>query len=180
MMMDPVLILSIQYFFAALFLQAAWHKSLQRDGFRQSLAGYEMLADRLVAPTSMALALAEMAIALMLIIPATMAIGSFFAIILLGFYAAALSLAISRGNISRGCGCSWGNSEPGISLWLVARNLLLMLLLTLSSILVASREALIIDHMNAGFAAITLIAFYLIAPLMRHNLRLQQTLEKGV
>ena len=91
--------------------------------FKALFGDYEILPQNLVAPASLILVLAEIAIVAGLVIPATRPAAAIGAIFLLALYGFAIALNLRRGRYTIDCGC--GGSGQGLSWFLVARNAVL-------------------------------------------------------
>lgn len=113
----------IAVFLAWLFVSAGWHKLRSASAFTVILTQYLAAAsDRqwLVY----ALAISELALAVLLLVPATQVAGAILAAALLTLYAGAMSWQLAKGRRDLRCGCAGPASEVTVSPSLVTRNLL--------------------------------------------------------
>lgn len=112
----------IALFFSWLFARAGVHKLRFRPYYRQLLTAYVPQA-QLAAVLVTLLALAEISLALLLLLPGGRPPGLLGAVVLLGLYAAVMGWQLRRGRGDLDCGCS-GPGALKISPALVLRNLL--------------------------------------------------------
>lgn len=125
-MIDPVIELTLCAALALLFAAAAWHKVSDRSRFAASLDAYALLPSPLVAPSALLLAVLECALVVGLLhVPARQpaAIAS---MALLTLYTGAIAVNLARGRREIDCGCFISSARVPLSLWLVARNLVLI------------------------------------------------------
>ncbi|MGV8839764.1 MAG: MauE/DoxX family redox-associated membrane protein [Bauldia sp.] len=110
-------------FTALVFARAAWHKLADFAGFTGFVADYRLLPEARVRAAAAALIAAEVAIPLLLLVPATQAAGAVLAILLLGLYALAMGINLARGRTQIECGC--GGAPTLLSPALLIRNAVL-------------------------------------------------------
>ncbi len=110
-------------FTALIFARAAWHKLADFTEFTGFVADYRLLPDAQVKTASAALVAVEVAIPMLLLIPATQASGAVLAMLLFGLYALAMGINIARGRTSVECGC--GGAPTLLSPVLLIRNAVL-------------------------------------------------------
>ncbi|MCC6734802.1 MAG: methylamine utilization protein MauE [Bauldia sp.] len=110
-------------FTALVFARAAWHKLADFTGFTGFVADYRLVPEAQVKAVSTGLVAAEVAIPLLLLVPATQAMGAVLAILLLGTYALAMGINILRGRTRVECGC--GGAPTLLSPALLVRNAVL-------------------------------------------------------
>lgn len=152
--------LAICYFIAAIFMVSAAHKLLRAHAFRNSLAGYGLLAENLIKPISIILATIEIGIALSLLTSVGIKIAALFAIIMFIAYAAMLGYGLTSGRASKGCGCEWGDSPQPIKPWMIWRNAILVLLLMLTLLIGPIPTLTLFNMSNAlGMAAAIFIIY---------------------
>lgn len=122
-MTDPVLQLTLALPLALLFFLAARHKQSEALHFEAQLDAYEVVPAPLVRIAARLLPIAELAVAILLLLPATRSVAAIAAAALLVIYALAMGVNLLRGRTDIDCGCGAG-PQP-ISGWLVARNFVL-------------------------------------------------------
>ncbi len=105
---------------------ASAHKLSDIKAFRQTLDDYRLLPAALVFVTAVLVALSEATACVLLLLPATRALGAALTALLLGGYSIAIAINLARGRRDIACGCSWGAGGQKLSHWLVARNLALL------------------------------------------------------
>lgn len=110
------------------FLQAALAKLRHRELLAGVIANYRLLPTVLVAPASVLLAPAEIAVAIGLLLGGQ-ALAAAAAIALLVIFAAAMGINIKRGRRAIDCGCGRSQLRQPLSWLLVVRNLVLAALL---------------------------------------------------
>ena len=122
--MDPVVQLAARLAVAALFAMAAAHKLRDAAQFRAQLAAYRLLPERLLGIAARTMPVAELAIAVALLVPAVAAPAAAAAAGLLSLYSAAIAINLRRGRSSIDCGCGGGGTP--LSQALVQRNAALL------------------------------------------------------
>ncbi|CAN5384593.1 hypothetical protein BH10PSE13_BH10PSE13_10960 [soil metagenome] len=110
------------------FLTAGMEKFRHRALLPGVIANYRLLPQRLVAPVSAMLPIAEMAVGAALLVGFTPA-PVLAAMLLLGLFAGAMAINILRGRRHIHCGCGRAELQQSLGWPLVARNLLLIALI---------------------------------------------------
>ncbi len=108
---------------AGILLSAAAHKLRNFLAFRGILAQYRLLPDGLLGSAAPLVIAAEFATGLALLAPAALlpaSVAAAMAALLLSLYTGAIALNLARGRRAIDCGC--GGQFTPLSLWLVARN----------------------------------------------------------
>lgn len=126
MSVSPVVQLFFAWFLAALLGAAAVHKLRDRVEFLQTLAAYRLLPQFALRQAVYGLAAAELAAAVLLLVPAWRMVGGVAAMALMLVYALAIGINLARGRATIDCGCS-ATATP-INTALVVRNLVLALM----------------------------------------------------
>jgi len=122
-LIDPVLAWVLRIALAVLFAVAASHKLRDFRSFEATLADYRLVPGRLLRFAGVALAGAEVAVALALVgSPEAGALG---ALALLALYSLGIGWNLARGRRHIDCGCLGPAGRRSLSGWLVARNLAL-------------------------------------------------------
>ena len=107
-----------------LFVRAALHKISEQGRFQGVLADYGLLPEAALRPASTLLPVAEIIVALLLVVPSTRPAGAVLAAGLLSVYALAMTTNLLRGNRLVDCGC--GDEAEPLSWKLVLRNAVLI------------------------------------------------------
>ena len=141
--LDPLLAATVIGLLVFVFARAALHKLSNFPEFRQTVAEYRLLPERLAEPVAAALAAAEIVAAALLLLPGCRGFGALAASLLLVGYAVAMGINLSRGRTSIDCGC--GGTGQSISWALVSRNALLALLAALAGAPVVARPLHALD-----------------------------------
>lgn len=156
MILDPALVLALQYFLALMLFAAATHKLAQSEAFRESLAGYGIVPDRYLSSATILLAATELLLAAALLLSLVFRFSAVAIAALLAFYAGMMIWAKATGRGDHGCGCNWGQGKSEISTWMVWRNVLFVTLALIVALAAVSRSADLFDHLNAAAAATVL------------------------
>lgn len=151
-MLDPAIGILIIGCCALLLASAAFHKLRDLPRFGAVLRAYRLLPAGGVrlAPV---VPLAELAIGVGLIVPATHHASALAGAALLVAYAAAIALNLARGRRDLACGCGGPDDARPIAPWMVGRNLLLALLLAATVVPWSSRALLPTDLITVGGGA---------------------------
>jgi hypothetical protein len=136
---------------AAVFLSAAAMKLRRIRSFADEVRDYGLLPQRSVPVVAPAVAVAECAAAIALLLPPTHEIGLLALLFLLGTFSGAIAINLRRGRTEIACAC-FGRSSQTLSWALVLRNGLLML--PLAAHLPADAAALNSVTMAGGAAAL--------------------------
>lgn len=152
--LDPLVVLIGSGVLIAVFVRAIWHKLADFALFKTYLADYEILPQSLVAPVALILVLAEAAIVIGLVIPATRPVAAIAAVMLLAAYGGAIAVNLLRGRYAIDCGC--GGSGQGLSWFLVARNVVLIGIAVLAFAAPAERGISFTDAVFLGLSVVTL------------------------
>lgn len=167
-MLDPLLTIVIATSLALLFLLAARHKLSARRRFEAQLAAYRLLPDSLVTPAARVLPWLEIAVALSLLFAITRPVGAVLAATLLGIYALAMGINLSRGRSQIDCGC--GDTPQSLSGLLVLRNAVLASGALLLLAPVATRPLNTLDMLFAMlFVAACSLSYTLFEQLSRNH-----------
>jgi hypothetical protein len=110
-------------FTALVFARAAWHKLADFAEFTGFVADYRLVPDTQVKTAAAALVAVEVAIPVLLLVPATQATGAVLAVLMFGLYALAMGINIARGRTQVECGC--GGAPTLLSPALLVRNAVL-------------------------------------------------------
>lgn len=122
MTLDPVITWLVRIGLALLFASAAWHKSVDRQGFAASVDRYRLLPTWATRPVATALPALEIAVALGLLHGWTVKPAVALAVSLLGLYTVAMVINLRRGRRDLDCGCFGPSMRTPVHWGLVARN----------------------------------------------------------
>jgi hypothetical protein len=126
--MDPLLELTLAWAMAALFAASTAHKLAALAEWPGVVRNYRLLPEALTVPAAGALLTAAALTAAALLWPATRWLGACAAAAQLLVFAAAIAINLRRGRTNIDCGCFGSRLRHRLSVWMVARNLLLALL----------------------------------------------------
>jgi len=159
MTVDPAIDLMIRAALALLFAVAATHKLRDMTTFRGTFADYRLLPD----VAARAVPAGEAAVALLLVAPATSALGKAAAVALLVAYAAAIGVNLARGRRHIDCGCGGPHARRPIGPGLVVRNTLLAGVALAALAPVYERPLVWVDGLTISGAVLALAALYVAA-----------------
>lgn len=123
---DPVVDLVLRGALATLFASAALHKLRDVAAFREIVRAYRLAPDAAV-PAAPAIAVAEIVVAMLMLLPAMRPAAGLGAIGLLALYSAAIAINLHRGRRTIDCGCGALAARQPISEGLLVRNAVLMI-----------------------------------------------------
>lgn len=167
--MDPIIKLIAVLCFGVLFGTAAIHKARNRAVFRDQLAAYGLVPERLLGTVAAALPIFELTLAAGLFIPALTIKALWGSVFLLVGYALAMTLALLRGRSNIDCGCGGANGATPISTPLVLRNLVLAALATGAAFFSGGRALSVLDLGLATLVATAACVLYLAANQLMAN-----------
>ena len=139
--MDDLILLTISAAFCMMFGVSGLQKARNLASFRQAIADYQLLPGVLTGVASILLTVFELQLAAGWCIASVRPMAAWSTIILLTVYMLAMSVNLLRGRNYIDCGCSFGaaNSGQPLSVWLLVRNLLLIMLATPGILAAAGR-----------------------------------------
>lgn len=176
MVVDPTIDFAIALCLSALFASGAIHKAQAPRVFLLSVRGYGAVPDSLAPAFAAVVMISEAAVAAMLLAPAARPLGAFGAAALLLIYAAAMGFNIARGRREIACGCTFGGDAATISVYAVARNILLALGALVLFAPTGGRAMTGFDFVSAALFAASASALFLTSEQMRSVV---QRLEQG-
>lgn len=152
-MIDPVVSVSLRCLLAVLFAIAAWHKASDPRRFTSTLDAYRLLPSWLSGAAARVLPVAEVAVAVSLLLPVYRwaALG---AVALLVLYSVAITINLARGRPEIDCGCFGPAARVPLSGALIARNALLIGAAAIVSLPVGARPLVWVD----AFSVIVVVA----------------------
>ncbi|ROO29352.1 MauE/DoxX family redox-associated membrane protein [Salinisphaera orenii] len=125
-MIHPIVGLSLSLFLAVILLSAASHKLRARHRFARQIEDYALLPKWTIGAASRLLPIAEVLVALALLVPALRPVGAIAAAVLLAVYTAAITINLIRGRRDIDCGCSGPGLERPLGVPLIVRNAVLL------------------------------------------------------
>jgi len=161
--LDPALGQALRAALALLFAAAAWHKLRAPHRFRASLADYELLPGRALAPAAHGLAALEALLAGALLWPASARAAALVAAGLLCLYGVAMAINLARGRRHVACGCLGPAAEQPLHAGLVARNTVLAGAALLAALPAGARALTWLDAVSVAGATAVLCLLYLAA-----------------
>jgi hypothetical protein len=155
-MVDPVFSWVARLALAGVFAAAALHKWRAPSAFAAAIAAHHLVPDRSTAVLACALAAAETALVVGLLVPASAPTAACSAAALLALYSGAVAINLARGRREIDCGCS-ARPQP-LSVGLLARNALLAAVALTAALPASARELSWVDALSAaaGLAALAL------------------------
>ncbi len=168
-MLDPVLDIALRGALTVLLFAAAWHKLRDPIGFWQAVAGYRLLGETLERPVSRAIPVAEILIALSLLIFPASALPVLMALALWCVYGGAMAANLLQGRSELECGCGGIGADQKIHWGLVTRNAVLAAVTASLLLPVASRTLSWFDYATTGFAVLILLLVYATAEHLLRN-----------
>jgi hypothetical protein len=168
-MIDPVIELSLRLALAFLLGAAAWHKASDRVRFDTTLRAYRLLPSWLVSPVAWLLPAAEASIALGLLWPPTRQAAALGAGMLFFMYAGAIGVNLARGRREIDCGCFASSARVPLSHWLVARNAILIVAVSVVVMPVRPRTLIWIDVLTIATTLITLSLLWSAGQRLAHT-----------
>jgi uncharacterized membrane protein YphA (DoxX/SURF4 family) len=161
MTIDPLPQTTAALLLTFVFASAALPKLADLPTFAAVVHNYRILPRLLVKPFAYVLPAVEVAVAVLLLLPATRPVGAAAASLLLGIFAVAISLNIRRGRTEIDCGCFNSSLRQPISGWIVLRNVMLVLVAAVCLPAVGTRAFGGFDACVALLASSALAALYL-------------------
>lgn len=156
--MEPALLFSVIALVAAVFGWSGYAKLAGPEIFRADLAAYQLVPLWAITPLSWFFPVAEISLALAMLIPATRAEASWGLIALTLVFSAAVSINLLRGRRELDCGCFGGLSQP-IGPQTLLRNAVLLVGLVLT-LVPPARAALSLDLITGFSAGLALVLLY--------------------
>lgn len=166
-MIDPLLSLTIALPLSLLFASAAQHKRQDPKRFAAQLDAYALVPTAWLNPVARTLPWLELAVALLLLLPASRPAAGLLAGAVLTVYALAMLLNLWRGRSEIDCGCGAG-AQP-LSGWLVLRNVCLAGAATLLLVPTSARPLTLADAVAMALLSTLLVLVYLMLEQLLHN-----------
>jgi putative oxidoreductase len=132
------------------FLIAAVHKLRDPVRYKQLLLDYDLSPSQFIAAQVVLLALLELMTSLFLLVPSTVTLGAGVASALLVLYVLVILISLIRAKQIDSCGCDGSQHSYGLSVWLIVRNLCLLIGAASLWVFSTTTEAILILAIPAG------------------------------
>lgn len=157
-LIDPAIALVARWLLTFVFALALIHKLRSPAAFAATLQNYRLLPAAISLPAAWILIAME-SIAVAGLVSGTPA-GCLLAALLLCVYTAAIAINLLRGRRDIDCGCSGPAMRQTLSVWLVARNVGLIAMATVTFAPVAARSLTWLDGLTVLSALLTFALIY--------------------
>ena len=154
--MDPLIQLTVAWGLALLFASSTLHKLWALSEWPGVVRNYRLLPDALAGVAAAVLLCAGALTAGALCFDATRRVGACAASVQLLIFAAALWANLQRGRTHIDCGCFGSRLRLRIAPWMVARNLVLVLLALTLLLPVGARDLSILERVFSAACVLTL------------------------
>jgi uncharacterized membrane protein YphA (DoxX/SURF4 family) len=158
--LDPVLAWILRASLAALFATAAVHKIRDPRAFLRTFSEYEILPRLFTAPGAIALVVAELSIAIGLLVGVSGNQAGLAAVSLLMIYSLAIIVNLCRGRLKIDCGCLGAANGQSLSVRLVLRNGILAIGAAAISLPISERSLLLVDGISLVGGFLTLVLLF--------------------
>lgn len=172
LMADPVIARALGAALSVVLLTGAWQKWREPEIFQAALENYRLLADSLLVPVSRLMPLWEASAGILLLLPATRAVGGMLAVALLLVVTTAVVVNLLRGYDDIDCGCGGlgsGLGEQSLSWGLAVRNGFLLATLPVASSEGLARAMVWLDYVTVACGTLALIGLYVSANQLMAN-----------
>jgi len=157
---DPTIVAITCATSAAIFLGSAALKFSQPTEFRAAVESYRMVPEVMAVALEWIIPALELAGAIGLVVAATRGAAALLLLSLIAAFTGAIVLNLARGRRELDCGCFGPLLRQPLSLWLVARNVLLALLVLAALTPVDQRPLASLDYLTIAAAAAALVILY--------------------
>ena len=156
---DPVFTWILRASLAALFATAAVHKIRDPRTFLHTFSDYEILPPLVTAPGAIVLVVAELSIAVALLIDPDAGRAGLAAASLLSIYTLAIAVNLLRGRRKIDCGCFGPAHRQPLAGWLVLRNAVLAMAAAAICLPISDRSLHLLDGLSllGGFLTLALL-----------------------
>lgn len=159
LVLDPAIGWILALSLGLLLASAASHKLRDPARFRAALAGYQLIPAVALGPAGIVVIAAELAAAVLVVLPAQRPLGGALAAGLMAAYGAAITVNLLRGRTRIDCGCLGFGTSERIAWWMVGRNVALALVALAARLPVGTRDLEALDWVTvaATVAVVTLL-----------------------
>lgn len=165
-MIDPVFHYLFVCLLALVFLQGAASKLAAPDEFLGVVNNYRILPGVLTSPFARALPFIELAAGSGIVFGATRPYGVGLAVALLAMFCIAMAINLARGRTEIDCGCFKSAFRQTISVWLIARNLVLAAAALALLLPVTERAIGALDYLPVFAGSLMLFLVYYAAGIL--------------
>lgn len=168
-MIDPVVYGLLEADLALIFLASAVQKARDPAWFVRAVRQYDLLAEWAATPFAVAVMLVELGCAVGVLWAPTRFLAATGIVALLLVFSAAVTINLARGRRDLDCGCFGpvGASAPGLSGWIVLRNLALAAMAAALWMPIGPRPVVWVDYATLAFATVaTLLVFAVVNRLV--------------
>lgn len=123
---EPVITAYAQVLLLIVFGAAGWSKLRSLEAFEGVVYNFRILPEIVARPAAWLLPVAELAVAVGLVLPATRASAAAGAVALLAVFCIAIAVNLARGRRAIDCGCFSSTLKQHLSIGLILRNVALM------------------------------------------------------
>ena len=155
---DPLFVWVMRGFLAFVFARALAAKLRAPGEFVAAIRGYALLPSSLVVAAAALLLLAEAVLVPSLLVAASARTAALAAAALLLVYAAAVGMNLARGRRDIDCGCAGFGRRQSLHEWLLARNLLYVVIAGGAALVPVARPLTWFDALTALLAVSALAA----------------------
>ena len=159
--MDPVFTIIVSICMSLMFGFAAVHKLKAVTVFKATMDEYQLVPQMLSGVVAVLLIVAELAAAILVLVPAVRTTGLMIMAVLLFIYAGGIGINLLRGRRDIDCGCSGPSSRHELSGWLVLRNLVLLSLILLAANPLTQRPMNWLDAVVVLFSVMVASGLYM-------------------
>jgi hypothetical protein len=160
MILDPTIVAVACAAIATIFLGSAAMKFWQPKEFRAAVESYRLVPEAISVWLGWIIPALELAGAIGLVMAATRGGAALLLLCLIAMFTGAIALNLARGRRDLDCGCFGPLLRQPLSLWLVARNGLLALLVVVAFTPVRGRPLASLDYLTIIAAAAALVILY--------------------
>ena len=170
MSLDPVVVVALSLLLSYIMVDAGLHKLRSPRHYARIIDDYDVLPGASGRIAVWMIGLLELACGIAMLAPATHTAGVLTTGLLLAVYFLAMALNLLRGRVDIDCGCHGPAHRQALSPWLLARNLVLVLVAVQLLVFEPSgREMLWIDWFVGIGAALGAIMLYATCGLLMSN-----------
>jgi len=180
--LDPVWVWIARLMLAMLFASAGLSKLRHPAAFRNAIAGYGLLPERVGAPAAIVLASAEIAAAALLLWPDGALAGAAMLVALLLLFSAAIGINLRRGRTDIDCGC-WmfgagqETAQGSIGPATLLRNAVLAAFLLVAALPPTERALSVLDWSTVLLGTVAALGLFAMASQLSANSRRLTTLR---
>jgi uncharacterized membrane protein YphA (DoxX/SURF4 family) len=157
---DPALLWALRLALAGIWALAARHKLADLQAFRGAVVGYRLLPEASAGVFATGVCVAEIALVLGLLTPASAGPAALVSALLLALYAGAMAVNLARGRRDLDCGCAGPGFRRPIGEGLLIRNGALIAVSLLAALPPTGRSLNGLDVFTVAVGAATLLLLH--------------------